>query len=334
MLDAQRARVRRAADQRPRPAPDGAVVQLQVPQLLAVGVERLRQDHREGAHVLLEELEQRFARVAAAAADPADAAAAARGHAVQAHRLLEQRHPGLVPQVHAEQERRVAGDRHRRRLQRQRGVVGLDRLRLRHLQVDLERGAGGLQHHVLMQAVQAVAAADVDLQRAALAQLHHPLVERLVAVHAAHAVDRQVALLDGRQDADHAELEVHGLAHLGGVLPQRAELRVQGVEHAGADRHRVGVELDVEARQLRQAVRRVDALEVGLVVRQRVAVEVDQPGLQLEADLVLRVVEAAGGEAAPEPRGLVLERGAETPRVGLAEVRRADLIPHRRAPAA
>ena len=139
---------------RPVPAVDRAVVQPQLGQRRRAArlehVERVlvvddREQRREVADVLLEQVEDR--------GDPALAEPHPRPDALRLQLLaagvgglLEQRHPGLAPQLAAEQERRVGAERELHAGDRLGGVpVGREVLGA-DLDVQLGAGAGRLRH--------------------------------------------------------------------------------------------------------------------------------------------------------------------------------------------
>ncbi|MEI2734292.1 MAG: hypothetical protein V9G24_05370 [Rhodoblastus sp.] len=143
MLDAQvRAAIGVEADERPVPAPDDAIVQAQMPELLWRRIEGHRQQRIVDARILLEHLEQRMRRIARA-----------HRHARRPrrnHGLLEQGNARFLPQRPAEQERRIARRRQHRRGDGDGGIVIGARLARRRLEMNLEGGRRRLQHHVEM----------------------------------------------------------------------------------------------------------------------------------------------------------------------------------------
>jgi hypothetical protein len=137
---------------RPVPAVDRAVVQAQLGQLRDVApVEHLDrvllladgQQRREVADVLLEQVEDR--------GDPALAEPHPRADALglellgpRVGRLLEERDPGLAPQLPTEEERRVGPERDLDPGDRLSGVPVRGEALRAHLKVVLHGGAGGL----------------------------------------------------------------------------------------------------------------------------------------------------------------------------------------------
>ena len=208
----------------PVPPVDRAVVQGQLGQRRRAALRQHRgrvlvvadrQQRREVAHVLLEEVEDR-GDPALAEPDPGPYPLRAQLLGPGVGRLLEQRDAGLAPQLVTEQEGRVGPQRH---LHAGQGLgrvpVGGEVLR-RHLGVQLGAGAGGLGRDRVGLHAQPVHPGDLD---------HHVLAtggEDLVVDQRVARVGRErllgeVLALQGRQDADHHQVHADG----GRPLPRR-----------------------------------------------------------------------------------------------------------------
>jgi hypothetical protein len=188
--------------------------------LVQVGAEQ----HREAGDVLLEDLQHRRADPAPAEAHPRRLLAdVGRDRQAGVDRLLEERNAGLPPEVAAEQQRRVGGAGEHRRCHRLGGVVAVDELFRADLEVDLEAGVAGLQHHVVVADEQLVAPLDAE-QVLLAAQLAERLVERQVARRGDHVGERQIRLVEGRQDAGEHRLGVVPAGRLAHPLDQAENL--------------------------------------------------------------------------------------------------------------
>ena len=250
---------------RPVPAVDGAVVQLQLRERRGAAVlEHLqrvlvvgdREQRREVAHVLLEQVEDRV--------DPALAEPHPRPHALLLELLaagvgglLEQRDPGLLPQLLAEQVRRVGADRELDAADRLRGVPVRREVVRAHLGVQLGARAGGLRHDRLRGRPEPLGAVDVDDE--VLTPRGQDLVaEQLVARVRADVRRAQVTVLEGRQDADHHHVGVDLAGLALGVVEAAAQVVLEAGDAARAEAARQHVDLEVELREL--------GLEVGLAI--------------------------------------------------------------------
>ena len=203
MLDTQ---VRRAVvietDQRTVPAPDGAVVQTQMKQVGGRFFTQLRHQHRVILKVLEEQLRQGLPQIMLPETD-APRRTTFRPRRADGNRLFEQRNARLVPQLMAEEIRRVGARRDHGRGQNDRGVVEPRILSRRHLQMNLERGRRRLKHHVRMIGVQRLPARDVELDGRTLAQSQYLLIEGAIPRSVGNIIKRQGPLANRRQDAGH-----------------------------------------------------------------------------------------------------------------------------------
>jgi hypothetical protein len=95
--------------------------------------------------------------------------------------LLEERHAGLVPESVPNRKERVRRRREDRSRSDQRCVVEAQRHVGGQLQVHLERGRGGFEHHIRVRDVERLVAVDREVDRAPVAQPQDLLVERHVA---------------------------------------------------------------------------------------------------------------------------------------------------------
>ncbi len=151
------------------------------------------------------------------------------------------------------------------------------------LEVGLEAGVAGLDHHVLVADDELVGALDVELVGAA-AQPAHRLVEGEVARLGRHVLEREVRDVERLQDAGHddvgAEL-VGGLAALGEQVDQ---LLLHALQAVAAEQQGIGVELEVEAGELGRVVLVADLLDHLHRDRRRTEAAIDEEELLLGAD--------------------------------------------------
>ena len=291
-------------------------------------VPRLRDQRREQAHVLLEEVEHR--------GDPAFAEPHPRAHALGGElgragvqRLHERGDAGLVPQPLAQQERRVRGEGHLRAGDRLRGVPCGGELLGRDLEVQLHRRAGGFRGDRVEGGIQPTALA-IDAQVDLLAAgHHHGVLERLVArARCPPLVVREQLLGDGGEMADRDHAGAVTLRGGIGALHLLAQLGLQIAQPgAGGMGHRK-VRLEVEPADL------VDEVLVVQILQDRVhqqggrhPVGLGEVHLQLDADGSFvdefrRVQE--GLEQVEVPTQLLAIAGA----LGTGVLRGADLASH------
>ena len=248
----------------------------------------------EAGDVFAEDLEHRVVDPALAEADPRRLLPAV-GVMAGVDRLAEDRDPGLAPQPLAEEQRRVGGGGEDRRRQRLGDVVepgeapGLD------LEVDLEGGVAGLGHHAVVGHPELVAALDAELEIAPREPLRG-LGDGEVARLRGHVVERQIGLVEGRQDAGQEDLG----AELPGPPPgdghDVVELRLEAAQGVGAEDDRIEIGLEVEPGELGGEPRVVDRCEDLERQGRRTVAAVDQEELLLGADAGGAGLEHALGE--------------------------------------
>lgn len=156
------------------PPVDGAAVQVEGGQLgqppalqdgLRILFERTAADDRaEARDVLAEQLEGAPLEPALPEVHPRVLALLPAVRPARVHRALEQGHPGLAPKAPPEQSRRVHRHREQGGDDRLGEVVLRAHLRGLDLQVQLQRGVAGLEHHVRVGEIELVEAADQHLE--------------------------------------------------------------------------------------------------------------------------------------------------------------------------
>jgi hypothetical protein len=285
----------------PVPAPHRALMQ---PQLLQgrhpVAVQPLQgsfvaehgQDRLMQPHALLKQLQGAGPGPAGPERDPRHPPAGPAHGVAVVDRLLEQRHPRLLPEPMAEEGGGVAGHGQGRSGGELGGVevvgeaVGIDP------QVDLEGGVGPLEADVVGHQLQRVSPVDADPERL-VTQPPQAVVEGPVAGRVRQRRQPEISNAQGREDPHHdhpAFVPGGGSAH----EPQSLiELTAQRRERAAGQRRRGQVQLEVEPVDLQHhpGVGRLGSDR--LVAGQRAALPVDQEQLQLRADR---------GRTHPEPR--------------------------------
>ena len=287
-----------------------------------------RQQRREEAHVLLEEVEDR--------GDPALAEPHARAHALglqllraRVGGLLEQRDPRLPPQLAAEEERRVGADRELHAGDALGGVpVAGERGRVDEL-VQLHARARGLGRDRVGVGGEPLDAVDRQVQ-VLPAGREDLLVEQRVARVGAERAGVQVVLGQRRQDPDHQQPRVRPLSGLLGVVEVGPDGLLEAGEHAALERARRDVDLDVELGELGLPVLVGDHLQHVLVRHRRVARLLGDVELDLEADRAPVGVEARLGEHAGEHVEAALHLLAVALAVLTREGGGLDLFPHAR----
>ena len=131
--------------------------------------------------------------------------------------------------------------------------------------------------------IELVGALDVELVGAA-AQPPHRLVEGEVARLGRHVVERQVGDVERRQDAGHDDLGAEPVRRLPRLGEQVRELRLHLLQAVAAEIERVGVEFEVEARELGGEVIVGGRLDHLHRERRRIEGAVDEEELLLGAD--------------------------------------------------
>ena len=176
-----------------------------------------------------------------------------------------------------------------------------------------------------------LAALDVQNQRVTAAQPHDLFVERRVALHVGHIGTYQVGIAGAGQDAGHHQ-RVAGLA--GDPLtirPSGAQLKLHLTERIVLQGARLGVQLDVETRQLRHHQRVVEAGQEVLIVGVGAAVTAHQPGLQLETANIAAIQPDILIKPLLEQRSLLFEALLVAGEILFVEVLVADFLTHGRA---
>jgi hypothetical protein len=318
------------------PAPDGAVVKAQrgegrdaarahARDGLLAGV--AHEHHGETERVVAEELEHAALdpRVAEAHARPETAHRLGRGASVG--RALEEGDARLLPEPLAEEQRRADGRGEERRGDELREVVERRELVGVDLEVELEAGVRRLEHDALVARLEGVDPAQRH-REAAAAEPRERVVQREITGHARHRVEREVRARERREDAD----EERPRAERGARARDDAEHVVEVFLHAAkeitAERARVDVGLEVEARELRREARIGRALEQLLGHTRRAALGVDEEHLLLEADAPHAALDAAALEQLLEGAQVLEHRARERPRLGVVSGPPNDVLSH------
>ena len=243
---------------------------------------------------LLQQLQRPAPGPAGPEGDPGQPPAGPAGGVAVVDRLLEQRHPGLLPEPVAEEGGGVAGHGQDRADGQLGGVEVVGEPVRVDPQVHLERGVGALEADVVGGQLQRVGPVDPDPERL-LAQPSQPVVEGPVAGGVRQRGQLEVLGFEGGQDPHH-----HHLAAVPGGGPAHdpqglVELAGHGREGPAGQRRRGQVQLQVEPVDLQHhpGVGRLGPDR--LVAGQGAALAVDQAQLQLGPD---------GGRAGPEARPL------------------------------
>ena len=187
----------------------------------------------------------------------------------------QRRRPKSSGELHDAGEHRP-GDRLGQVVER-RELLGAD------LEVGLKAGVAGLDHHVLVADDELVGALDVELVRAA-AQATHRLVEREVARLRRHVLEREIGDVERLENAGHDEIGVELVSSPPSLGEEVDELTLHLAQAVAAEDQRIGVEFQVEPRELRRVVLVGDLLDHLHRERRRGEVAIDQEELLLGAD--------------------------------------------------
>ena len=194
--------------------------------------------------------------------------------------------------------------------------------------MDLQRGRGGLEHDVLVLQGQMFGTLDIERDRAPVAQPEHLVVQGLVTLQRRHVGDYQIAAADRRQDTDQQGAQPQPCRDLLAATPACEQGIVHGIECPGAEGQGVGVEFEIEPRQFRHDIGVVDRGEKILVLRRRVPVTVDQPGLDLEAEAPLGRAQSTLGKPFRQQARLHIEAPAKLGEGRFVEIAAGDLLSH------
>ncbi len=283
-------------------------------------VEGVGDQDAEAGDVLAEDLEHAVADPSVAEVHAGPGAALATTGRAGVDRALEQGDAGLVPQAVLEQHRRVDGRRQQRSGDRLGQVVELGELLRADLEVDLEAGVAGLEHHVVVRGLEVLDAADQHVEVAA-SQAPQGAVQLEVTRLRRHVVEAEVAAAQGRQDAGQQHVRAATPGRVAGHADQLVELVLDAPQARAVEHLRGQVGLEVEARQLGGEARVGEALEHIGDHRGRSQAAVDQEHLLLGADPA-----HAGLEAVRLEHGLQRDHIVEQ---GLHEIAQLFLVDHR-----
>jgi hypothetical protein len=324
---------------RPVPAVDRAVVQDEFPQprYAAVVEDPLRilvvvdrQQGREVAQVLLEKV---VGRVHPPLAEPGPGPYALGLELGRAGvgGLLEQRRPGLAPQLPAEQERGVGahGDLYRRH--RLRGVPHIREPAGRHLKVQLYGGAGGLGGYRLRGAGQALHAVDVQCEFLA-PRRDDPIVQQPVPLGVREVRGDQVPLGERGKNSDHHEPRA-GLGRLAvGISKTGAQLLGQLIENAPAEPVRNNIYFQIEHSQLGLEILARDALKHLRIHHPWQPVDPGEIKFDLEPHEILGPVEPLLLQQPRQPRQALPQLSPVPLPIRQVYTSCLDLLPHRSIP--
>ncbi len=324
---------------RPVPPVDGAVVQDELGQAghasLAEHLERVLvvtdgQQRRVVAHVLLEELVRR--------ADPPLPEPGPGAHPLvpdlgrpHVRGLLEQRRPGLPPQLLAEQERRVGAEGDLDRGDRLGRVPHVGESLRRHLQMQLDGCAGRFGGNGGRGGDQPLHAFDIE-DEILTAGRGHLVVEEGVPVHVRQVRGDHVVAAERRQDADHHDPGVDLRGFAVGICEPGPQLLGELVEYPAAEPVRENVHLQIEHPQLRLEISAGDALEHLRIPHPRHAVRARQIQLDLQTHEIPGPVEPLVRQEPLQPLQTSGELRAVLLPIGQVKGARHDLLTHRRVP--
>ena len=164
------------------------------------------------------------------------------------HRLLKQRYTRFIPQVATKQKGGIRAGSHQRRRQDGRGIVVTHNLICRRLQMHLERGGGGFQHHIVVLQRQLFVAGNVDAQRAPAPAAEHLIIQRVIAIERGHVGKAQIALAYRRQRTDRNDGAFKIVRSLQTLIPGGTQFVFKSPQRTSAQRLWCAVEFDIELR--------------------------------------------------------------------------------------
>ena len=302
------------------PAVDGAVVQPQRLELRDAARVQLREgilldvgahQRAEAGDVLLVQIDDAPLQPLAAEGDARDRVAQVVAGGADVAGLFEEGDARLGPEAAAEEDRRVDAHRQHRREQELREVVEVGKsFRLRELQMDLEAGVAGFDHHRVVLHHQVVDALDGEVERFA-ARFVHGAVERHVARVGDHVVEAEVGLQNCRKDPGEHDLVAERLGGLARFDEQGSELRFHVAEAVARVRLGVGVGLDLEEAQLGGEMRIADGFQDLQRAGSGMVGAVDEEHLLLRADARDAALECVLGHHPVERTQVVEHRAHE-----------------------
>lgn len=245
--------------------------------------------------------------------------------------LLEERRPRFPPQLPAEQEGRVGpqcdldpGD----------GLGGVPHgreSRRCHLQMELDRGAGGLGGDRGGGAHQSLHALDIEGEILA-PRSHHLIVQQCVAVRVREVRHDEVLAAQGGQNTDHHDPGID-LARLPvGISEPGPELLGQLIENASVQTVRDYVHFQIEHPEFGLEITARDAREDLPIHHLRHAVGTREIQLDLHAHEVARPVEPPFRQKPLQSLQALVELLPVPLPIGQVKGARHDLLPHRSVP--
>lgn len=245
--------------------------------------------------------------------------------------LLEERRPGLAPQLTAEQEGRVGADGDLGGGDGLGGVPHVGEAARGDLEVQLHGGAGGFGRDGLRGAGEVLHAVDVEGEVLA-AGGHDLFVEQCVAVDVGEVGGDQVVPVESRQNADHHDSRIHLARFSVGICQRRPEFLRETVEYAPAQRMWGYVDFQIEHGEFCLEITARDPLKDLRIEHFRHAVAAGQIQFDLQPHEVLGAIEPLlvqqplqSRQAPPELVAIVLP-------IGQVEPPCHDLLPHRSVP--
>ncbi|MEM9302410.1 MAG: hypothetical protein AAGE01_09890 [Pseudomonadota bacterium] len=185
MFDPQEGATVDDVDDGAHPAPDRAVVESEMAQVIRRSVDDRGEERRVLAQIVVEDVHERVFGIAGAERDPGDLL-------IHVENLLEDRNPGFVPDRMAKDVGRIAGGRDQRAGSDDAGVVEPRGSVLARLQMDLERGQRGLEHDVVVREVEDFVTLDVHMNRSAGPEREDAVIQRPVTREVADLIEVEI----------------------------------------------------------------------------------------------------------------------------------------------
>jgi hypothetical protein len=288
------------------------------------------QQGREVAQVLLEEVVRR--------GDPPFAEPGARPDALGLEfgragvgGLLEQRRPGLAPQLAAEQEGRVGAHGDLRGGDGLRGVPHGGEAARRDLEVQLDGGAGGFRRDGPGGAAQMLHARYVEHEVLA-AGGHDLVVEEGVAVDVGEVRGDQVVAVERRQNTDHHDARIDLARFPVGICQRGAQFLGEPVEYPPGQAMWGYVDFQIEHGEFCLEISACDPLQYLRIQHFRHAVRTGEIQFDLQPHEVLRAIEPLLRQKPLQARQALPELAAVPLPIGQVEPACHDLLPHRSVP--
>ena len=169
-------------------------------------------------------------------------------------------------------------------------------LSYRCLQMHLKRSSGRLEHHVRVRKLKVIPARHVQPQRSSCALSKHLFVEGEVAVARRDVREREVAIAQRRQDANHDGRSVDVATYFKTAAPSGFKLRLEATQAMPGSSLRRAVQLYIEAGKLWYHQWMREPFQKLLVLRHGQAIATEQTGFELEPDHGFGVIEPTGRE--------------------------------------